>query len=421
MELGRGPGRGWPAWNVLSTLGIAVVVLAACGTTGAPSSDRTGAGRPVLTAQGWTGPAEIPGSPALHVAAVSCTGPHRCVAVGSAYPDPGSAWPFPEYPAGLHPEVSTFDGSTWSAPVRLGTSRRARGAETLSCVGTTFCLATDGHGISYVFDGTRWRVAPMPGFTLPGDTPTLAETVACARPGFCVATLRDGRITEFHSGRWSEPRTVRDGFAAKVVGCLDRKRCAVGGAYGVLVSEGTTWTDSGLGNGFIFYSLTCSTRTRSCTAGGQDGFGGGSWTWSGKGWEVVHAPPTPPPHPGQATPPTLASARLATGSTRVSVGDAVTVRGTPCPHGDVGVVWFSGTGAPGVPVGRGGVAVAMAVGTAGAGGTWSATVTVPYIADGAATITGYCTRQVSGGVASSSDYVDFAYPPLPVTVSGTRG
>ena len=418
MEHRRASAHVWQRLGVVLVLLVVVLTEAACGSSPDSASHRVEVRGPVLTKQGWTGPQVIAGNPAVHVASVSCTDSHFCVAVGSAYMDSNSYYPFSEYPAGSLPEASTYDGHSWSSPIRLGTRPFAQGAETLSCTSTTFCLATDGHGTSYVFNGSNWRVAPMHGFVTPGDTPSLAETVACARPAFCVATLQSGQIMEFRGGRWSLPRVLKDGFAAKVVGCLDEHHCAVGGAYGVLEFDGFKWRDSGLGVGFVFYSLSCSAGTHSCSATGQDGFGSGVWDWRGKQWKVTQVPPTPPPHPGQRNPPTLESARLSASSTQVSVGSTVMVSGTECPMGHFGVAVIYKDGPSGTQVVSGGRTEAPA--PVGPDGIWSAAITGPLVQNGPAAIGGYCTQQVSGA-GQASEYIDFEYPPLPVAVVGTPG
>ena len=272
--------------------------VACASATDSASVAHVSAGHPKLGARGWTGPAVIPGDPELHVAEVSCVDARFCVAVGSGVPDLTSPWDFAQYPVGTVPLASTFDGTGWTVPTRLSGRAEAQGAETLTCTSTTFCLSTDGHGTSYAFDGSHWSGVPMPGFTAPGDTPSLRETVACVRPAFCMATLHGGQVTAFRAGTWTAPKMIEDGFAAKVVGCLDPGRCAVGGAYGVLDSDGSRWRDSGLGAGYVFYSLSCTPRTGTCSATGQDAFGEGTWEWNGHRWSVTQEPPAPPPHPG---------------------------------------------------------------------------------------------------------------------------
>ena len=268
----------------LTVLVLVAALGTACGGVTATTPVRAAVvDRPVLTGDGWHGPSLVDGAPPEHVAAIDCLDASHCVAVGAAYPE-GYVRDVPG-PVALWPLVSTFDGARWSAPAPLGAST-AVGASTISCASRSFCLATDGHGMSYVLDGRGWSKAPMPGFTSPGDSGTPADTVSCVVQ-FCLATTDDGMVTTYRSGRWSLPHSVRPGFSAHVVGCLSSQACAVGGAYGVLTSAGTRWVDSGVGNGLVFYSLTCTPRTHRCRAVGQDGYGNQvPWVFDGHTWTV---------------------------------------------------------------------------------------------------------------------------------------
>ena len=113
------------------------------------------------------------------------------------------------------------------------------------------------------------------------------------KPSTCVASNFSGQVAMFPSGTWSQPKDAATGFATHIVSCLTPRSCAAAGAYGIYMFNGSAWVNAGLGNGYVFYSLSCIPTTLRCTAGGQDGFGGGTWAYDGRTWKVVTPPPSP--------------------------------------------------------------------------------------------------------------------------------
>ena len=132
----------------------------------------------------------------------------------------------------------TYDGTTWSAPVSVGTtseigSGQTPGIEALSCPSTTFCAGVgttpDNQGYLDTFDGTSWS-APVIKKTDLG--PQAFVSVSCPTTSFCMAPGLDGWVT-YSGSAWSAPQTFSDPggpigegpLYANAVSCPSAKFC----------------------------------------------------------------------------------------------------------------------------------------------------------------------------------------------------
>lgn len=144
-------------------LAASILALSACGaSTGTGPFVGVDTHRPVLTAVGWTGPATLPGNPIEYVEATTCVDPHFCMAAGTSYD--GTVADRSQEQVTPFPEMATFDGVAWSKPRRVGPNY-APNPLAVSCADRSFCVIVDGDGSSYVFEGNRWKLSKMPGFT----------------------------------------------------------------------------------------------------------------------------------------------------------------------------------------------------------------------------------------------------------------
>jgi hypothetical protein len=110
------------------------------------------------------------------------------------------------------------------------------------------------------------------------------------------------------------------------------------------------------------------------------------------------------------TPPTDFSAKLSVSSTRMAVGEPMTVTGSHCPAGQWGGVSLKSDGLLLGPYSytEGGPPPVLA----GVDGQWTTTSIVPMLPGGPATLTAYCGQE-AGGAAMSL----FIYPSVPLTVT----
>lgn len=131
----------------------------------------------VFDGASWSQPRTY--GPPAEMTGVSCPAPTFCVAVG----DTGG--------------VLTWNGTTWTGPVRLGGARRGGpGADLVgvSCASAAFCMAVAGTAGAFTWDGTAWTRGPR---AVPGS-PLVA--VSCPAADSCVAVDGRGRVTTYGRG-----------------------------------------------------------------------------------------------------------------------------------------------------------------------------------------------------------------------------
>jgi hypothetical protein len=130
-------------------------------------------------------------------AAISCPSSNLCVAVDGT----GS--------------VFTYNGSSWSAAAPVDGQTPI---VSLSCApGTSFCVAVDGSGNAMTFNGTSWS-APTP-----VGKPRL-DSVSCASSSFCVAVDASGDALRFDGTSWSAPAVVAKS-ALDAISCASSSSC----------------------------------------------------------------------------------------------------------------------------------------------------------------------------------------------------
>jgi hypothetical protein len=148
----------------------------------------------------------VPATGAGGLNAVTCSGPSRCVAVGSRFPRHGH-----DFPAGLLAE--TWNGSSWhvSATPAISAALRAHLAA-VRCPGPTTCLATGGRlttsgrlvALALAWNGTAWRTLPIRSQS-PVSTDLYA--LSCPKVTRCVAAGETGPQRTLAYGwngaRWS--------------------------------------------------------------------------------------------------------------------------------------------------------------------------------------------------------------------------
>ena len=129
-------------------------------------------------ADGWSGPVPVASQ---SVVSLSCPSVRFCAAV--------------EFGG----DVTTFDGTTWSASSRVDP---AAALTAVSCVSATSCVAGDSDGNVLGFDGTRWGAPVLSG----GQGPV--QSVSCPAIGECDA-VTPGSVVGLSGGVWT---VIADGY-----------------------------------------------------------------------------------------------------------------------------------------------------------------------------------------------------------------
>ncbi len=211
-------GTGWadaPGLTGADTLSCASAT--SCVATGM----NTG-GRPVsykYNGSAWGSPVTAPA-----VAALSCRTSTFCVGVGVA-------------------GVSTFNGTSWSAP---GSPIAMTGTSAVSCSSTTFCVVAAGNKV-VTFNGTTFGAV----VTVPDD-PKPLNYVSCDSASFCMGADRVTAVTFAESGfvesttigRIGDPPLIVSGMScAAATFCFANKDLGWSDEPGLARYDGAGWAD----------------------------------------------------------------------------------------------------------------------------------------------------------------------------------
>ena len=110
--------------------------------------------------------------------------------------------------------VSTYDGSTWSAPTAItppGTGPISQAMATLSCPTSTFCAAVGFNGNVQIFDGNTWTPSVL-------DQPLNMFSVSCPTVSLCVALDPPTQPYAFIYGSFAHMRIVTGSLPNGMVG-----------------------------------------------------------------------------------------------------------------------------------------------------------------------------------------------------------
>lgn len=209
----------------------------------------------IAAADGWSGVTNL--DPTLTLDAVSCSSNTFCLTVGG-------------YNNGSTTAQSTFDGTSWAAPVIIGAGVPVQG---LSCVSSSFCMGVGVYG-SATYDGSSWSTSLATGGTY--------VSVSCVSSTFCVGA-GEGHAGIYRGGGWSSPSAISPGIR-ETVSCVSTSFCMAVDDSGRAVSyDGTSWSAAALidGNSGGLVSLSCASASLCAAVDGQGDaltFNGVSWT-----------------------------------------------------------------------------------------------------------------------------------------------
>ena len=268
-------------------------------------------------AEAWNGtawgvvPSPSPSTYLNDLLSVSCTGPTRCVAAGSAT-------------VGIDPQtlIESWDGSAWTVVPTPDGSGKVNILNGVSCTSPTSCVAVGAAWVEDIFDfqtlveqwnGATWSIVPTTGAAGVG----YLSDVTCVSSSDCVAVGWDnsGRtlVLSWDGHSWSvtpSPSVAGSNNVLSGVTCLSATACvAVGdsvvyatGIGSTLVEawNGSTWsiepTAGATGPSDGLNHVSCSSTT-ACMATGFHFAPGVSEpqetlveSWNGSAWSVVPSP-----------------------------------------------------------------------------------------------------------------------------------
>jgi len=195
-----------------------------------------------------TGSAQL--TPDRDVADISCTSASFCMAVthtGHAYRYDGTTWSSafdskaainavscasPTFCVGVGGwggTASTYDGTSWSAPVVVDSGETL---VSVSCASASFCVTMGTHdGKAFVFDGTGWDTGTLLGPQANGSS------VSCPTSTFCLAAV--GGWFQWDGSHWSGEPDPADPSPVQV-SCASPTFCQ----YVTYHFSGYIWADS---------------------------------------------------------------------------------------------------------------------------------------------------------------------------------
>lgn len=219
----------------------------------------------------WTTPITVDPRGTGHLGSVSCPTSTFCAAVdsgGYVTTFDGTTWSTPVslgvvvdrlscgstslcVALGSSGSIARYDGTTWS------TTNGAVLWRDVSCVGSAFCLAVGSAGWS-TYDGTSWT-APV-ALADPGAT----IAVSCVSPTACRG-VGGSATTTFDGSTWSSAVTIDPGYRLTDVSCASTSRCAaVAQASNVFVAgnavlwNGANWSAPTMLGSFGQPTVSCS-------------------------------------------------------------------------------------------------------------------------------------------------------------------
>src|SRR6266702_1969068 len=301
--------------RALAAVGTALMLATGVALAATPAS---------ATASGWhLQPVPDPPSRTGSLAAVSCTSPTACLAVGSYLRDGVFAFPLAE----------TWNGTSWSvqkppAPANAETAALVG----ISCVSATACVAVGNYrtnaGINSTVDtlaetwnGTSWSVQPTPTPTSPN--PATLTGVSCTSARACIAVgTADGfePLAEAWNGTsWSLQKPPAPagatGGVLSAVSCTPGNACIAvgnyqkGSAHALLAErwDGTAWSlqqaaaPPGAARSYL-NGVSCRSAD-ACTAVGS--YQSGKFAhvplaeaWNGSSWSIQRTPGPAAPRSG---------------------------------------------------------------------------------------------------------------------------
>lgn len=165
-----------------------------------------------------------------------------------------------------------YNQGNWFISSQLG-STSEQSASLISCTSTTFCVYLGGSN-AYVFNGSNWVTYKNV------DASGLAY-ISCISSTFCMATDANSEILEFNGSNWSQPQSIfgSPGVLPGAVSCVNTTFCMASSGGYFSIYNGSTWSTAFSSNTGSA-ALDC-TQTNFCIA---FDLSGNAYTWDGSQW-----------------------------------------------------------------------------------------------------------------------------------------
>ena len=166
---------------------------------------------------------------------------------GISCPTPGFCAAVTDYGRAM-----TFNGATWSAPVRLDPApARARALAlalpaltAVSCSSADHCVAVDSSGNAFTYGARSW--SPPTPVDLQSSSHGAHDglrAVSCPSTTFCAAGDGSGFVLTLQGSRWSAPVQIAQGIGIGAISCPAAGSCVALDDIGdALTSEGSSWS-----------------------------------------------------------------------------------------------------------------------------------------------------------------------------------
>ena len=194
----------------------------------------------------------------------------------------------------------TASGPGWSAPVAVDNVQLPNGPSlnSVSCPTTSFCMAVDGNGNAFTWNGTSWSKP------ISVDSNVIFHSVSCPLASFCMAigipegTVGNDETFTWNGSIWSKPTIITSGGSLIPVSCVSSSFCmavAAAGNGNVITWNGSSWSKPAtIIPGGSLNSVSCVSSSfcmaeglpeppRSCT-GTACIVTAETFTWNGASW-----------------------------------------------------------------------------------------------------------------------------------------
>jgi hypothetical protein len=294
----------WTRRSAVVSALLAALVLAGAAVIPANASVPVSA-----PARGWSvTPTPNPVIPTGQLFWVSCPAANSCMAVGTYTKASGAGVTLAERWNGTKWRIQPIPnppGAAWSN--LLGVSCASPSA--CEAVGITASRSGAQKALAEGWNGSRWQLQHVPSTT--GGSQL--NGVSCTSPSACTAvggtppgTPRKTLVERWNGSSWQiQPAPSPAGAFLSGVACTSSAACtAVGGSNSGTLAErwnGTTWRIQATANppqgGGALFSVAC-TSPSACTAVGNSNAGNLAERWNGASWSIQ---PTPKPSGAQFT------------------------------------------------------------------------------------------------------------------------
>jgi hypothetical protein len=210
---------------------------------------------PLASKSGAYVPSLTPSGSTPYLTSVSCSNTSLCMAVDGD----GFVW--------------QYNGTVWSGLDLIDSYDPGAVLYGVSCDPTgALCVAVDSEGYAYTWNGTSWSSS---GDVDSGDA---FLSVSCATSTFCVAADDQGNVVTYNGTSWSSVTSVAGSVDIYGVSCVSSSFCVITTSTGYAwIWNGTSWSSSLVASGVSLNSVSCASSVY-CVAVDNEG---NAYTYTG--------------------------------------------------------------------------------------------------------------------------------------------